>query len=145
MNHTITDNLMLRVKKLESQLRWQQRFFALLIAASILATVAIAAAQSRDVTATSFTVIDRNGKKRATIGINRGGGVAFSVFSPRGELDVALGDTADGNPYLALYGKKKGKINEGEVQASLIVSDGEPSLALRDKSGEVVFSVPGER
>jgi hypothetical protein len=139
MGQSITDELVNRVRTLETQLRWQRRFLTVLIAASILLAIGIAAGPSDRIRTKSFSVVDDNGNIRASIGINKTGGAAFNVFSKKGELEATLGDTTDGTAFVALYGRRNGKI---DVKASMSLSDDEPSLLLRDKNGKTLFSEP---
>ncbi len=69
--------------------------------------------------------------------MNDSNGVGFNVFSPDRELKASLGTNGKGEPFLALYGKKNGKL---DVKAFMALSDGEPQLKLRDKDGNTLFS-----
>jgi hypothetical protein len=139
MNQVLADELMDRVQSLERQLRRQRRFLAVTIAVAILAGVGIAAEPSGDIRAKSFTLSDGDGKIRATIGLDDIGGVAFSTFSRTGALAASLGDNAKRGAYVGLYGTKNGEPN---VRAYMMLSDGEPSLLLRGKSGKTLFAAP---
>jgi hypothetical protein len=137
MGQSITDELVNRVRRLETQLRWQRRFLAVLIAVSILSVVGIAAGPSDTLRAKSFLLVDDDGKLRASIVVNQKGGAAFNILSTKWDIQASLGNSSEGDPFLALYGKKNGKL---DVKAFMALSDGEPSLQLRDKNGKTLFS-----
>jgi hypothetical protein len=158
----MNDELINRVRMLESQLRWQRRCLALLVSVSVLIVVGVAAGPSTALRAQSLTLVDDDGKTRIVISVLKSGLAGIRMYSPDGKIDASIaGSNGKIEPSVLMYTRKDGKavvgasmsINEGEPRlgiedkdgkatAELLMLEGKASLVITDKTGKQTFSAP---
>ena len=84
--------------------------------------------------ASSFLLVDENGRARAELGIIKDG-TRLAIYDESGKTHAALVVTRDGS-HIALHDEN------GEIRALLSVTKEGPVLALLDENGEVVSEAP---
>jgi hypothetical protein len=133
-----------RIARIEKQLRWWRRCsLALALLVGVASMMGMRAEPEklkvRSLTTESLTVLDNEGRLRANIAVNDSGGVGINVYTRGQTLGGTLGVSGDGEPSLALYGRKAGK---PFVQAFILLSDGEPKIRLLNRDGDDLFVAP---
>jgi hypothetical protein len=138
------DDLAGRVAKIEKQLRWWRGCsLLLLLLVGIAALLGMQTAvperlRVKSLRTESLNVVDNEGRGRANIAVNDGGGVGINVFTQEGALRGTLG-VENKTAYLALYSEKQG---EPFVQAYMSLRDGKPRIRLRNRDGDDLFEAP---
>lgn len=159
-------NIEERVEKLESELARERRRSRRLPAVTVLvcllafglfeATATLLAARSNgnqgEIRATSFVLVDENGKERAELGLFKGD-PWIDLRDKKGKIRAKL-NLVDDEPMLNLLDKNGNLrfwlnetslallVKNGNPRVDLSLRDGDPRLALLDKNGKLLWSAP---
>ncbi len=131
------DELTRRLDALERWDRWLTRT-VMLMALAFAALLAVGwKSPDGTVEAQELVVMDKDGKKRAWLGVDADGTPGLMLFGQDERVRAVLGVGPDGLTLLALddaNGKKHAELG--------VASDGTPGLVLSDKDGTPVWSAP---
>jgi hypothetical protein len=100
---------------------------------------ALASEPAKEIKAQSFQLVDGHGSTHAALSIMEGGGPGLEFYDSDHRPRVVFDITGKGDPRLFLIDA------EGTIRTILglgLGADGRPFMRLRDKDGQVIWSVP---